>query len=176
MPKFTNPLILLAIFIFLSNSSYCQTGDEWIVDGQEYYKIPIGEEGIYKIEFSNLSALGIALDKIDPRNFQLFRNGEEQYLYVRGEQDGSFDQGDVIEFYGQKNDGTLESALYKSASDQPHKDYSIFTDTSSYYLTWSASPSSKRFAALFNQTITTLSTQGYLIYLGTPNIIAYKAR
>jgi len=29
--------------------------------------------------------------------------------------------------------------------------------------------------ALFNQTITTLSTQGYLIYLGTPNIIAYKA-
>tara|TARA_B110000238_G_scaffold116474_1_gene126425 strand:- start:4002 stop:8951 length:4950 start_codon:yes stop_codon:yes gene_type:complete len=154
MPKFTTPLILLAIFIFLSNSSYCQTGDEWIVDGQEYFKIPIGEEGIYKIEYSNLTALGTAIDNVDPRNFQLFRNGEEQYLYVRGEQDGSFDQGDVIEFYGQKNDGTLESALYKSASDQPHKDYSIFTDTSSYYLTWSTSPSSKRFSAYYDNNYT----------------------
>jgi hypothetical protein len=164
MPKFTNHLILLAVFIFLSNSSYCQTGDEWIVDGQEYYKIPIGEEGIYKIEFSNLSALGIALDKIDPRNFQLFRNGEEQHVYVRGEQDGSFDQGDMIEFYGQKNDGTLESALYKSASDQPHKDYSIFTDTSSYYLTWSTSPSSKRFAAYYDNNYSGKTSNIYFMH------------
>lgn len=154
MPKFTYPLILLAIVIFLSNSSYCQTGDQWIMDGQEYFKIPIGEDGIYKIEYSNLTVLGPAIDNVDPRNFQLFRNGAEQHIYVYGQQDGSFDQGDFIEFYGQKNDGTLETKLYKSATDQPHQDYSIFTDTSSYYLTWSSSPSSKRFSVYYDNNYT----------------------
>ncbi len=164
MPKFTKTIVLISALIFLSNTSYCQTGDEWIVDGQEYYKITIGEEGIYKVEFSNLTALGIALDKIDPRNFQLFRNGEEQHIYVNGEQDGSFDSGDVIEFYGQKNDGTLESALYKSTSDQPHKDYSIFTDTSSYYLTWSTSPSSKRFSAYYDNNYSGKTSNIYFMH------------
>jgi len=164
MPKFTKTIVLISALIFLSNTSYCQTGDEWIVAGQEYYKITIGEEGIYKVEFSDLTTSGIALDNIDPRNFKLFRNGEEQYIYVRGEQDGSFDTTDVIEFYGQKNDGTLESALYKSTSDQPHKDYSIFTDTSSYYLTWSTSPSSKRFAAYYDNNYSGKTSNSYFMH------------
>ena len=150
MPKITKYLILIAGLVLVSHTSFSQTGDEWIVDGQEYYKIPVGKEGIYKIDYANLTALGPALDNVDPRNFQLFRNGQEQYIYVQGEQDGSFDQGDLIEFYGQKNDGTLETKLYKSPSDQPHQDYSIFTDTSSYYLTWSSSPSSKRYSAYYD--------------------------
>jgi len=150
MPKITKYLILIAGLVLVSHTSFSQTGDEWIVGCQEYYKIPVGKEGIYKIDYANLTALGPALENVDPRNFQLFRNGQEQYIYVQGEQDGSFDQGDLIEFYGQKNDGTLETKLYKSPSDQPHQDYSIFTDTSSYYLTWSSSPSSKRYSAYYD--------------------------
>ena len=61
MLKITKYLILIAGLVLVSHTSFSQTGDEWIVDGQEYYKIPVGKEGIYKIDYANLTTLGPAL-------------------------------------------------------------------------------------------------------------------
>jgi len=139
-------LILIPIYSF-SQQEY---GNEWIEDySQNYFKVPIYKEGVYRIDFDVLNDdPNINVSVLDPRNFQIFHNGSEQYIYVKGETDGSFDSVDYIEFYGNKNDGTLDSLLYDNSSSQPHTKYSLFTDTAYYFLTWNTSTSNKRMEIL----------------------------
>ena len=82
----------------------------------EWYKIGLSETGIYKLTASDLSALGINVSGIDPRQIRIYHNGggvlpeknaiarpddlEEVPIYVAGEADGRFDNNDYILFYG----------------------------------------------------------------------------
>src|SRR5690606_14661512 len=49
---------------------------------------------------------------------------------------GPLAKSDQIEFYGKINDGVPDSALYVNSRQQPHPYYSLYSDTSSYFLTW----------------------------------------
>lgn len=125
--------------------------NEWINFSQMYYKIPVVQDGVYRINLSMLVSSGIPASSIDPRKFQIFFRGEEQYIYVKGEDDGIFNSSDYIEFYGKHNDGSLDSTLYKGELynkpvRQPNPYYSLFSDTSVYFLTWSASTANRRLA------------------------------
>ncbi|HEY4799607.1 MAG TPA: C25 family cysteine peptidase, partial [Bacteroidia bacterium] len=141
-------LVLLSLFA----NSYCfsqpqKYWNEWINFSQSYFKIPITKNGIYRIDSLTLAHAGITA--VDPRNFQLFFRGQEQYIYVKGEADGVFNSSDYLEFYGQKNDGSLDSVLYKGylynqTVRQPNPYYSLFSDTSAYFLTWNNLTSNKR--------------------------------
>jgi hypothetical protein len=112
-------------------------GNEWINYSQKYYKIKVPATGIYKLDQAYLQAAGIT--GVDPRNFQLFRRGEEVSIHISGEADGSFDAGDFIEFYGEMNDGTLDRELYKDPNaNHINTYYSLYTDTAAYFLTWSS--------------------------------------
>ncbi len=110
-------------------------GNEWIDYNRQYYKINVYQNGIYRINYSALQLAGFLSNNPDPRSFQIFGRGEELYIYVKGESDGSFDVDDYIEFYGQKNDGWLDKYIYDNPSNQANTDYSLFTDTATYYLT-----------------------------------------
>lgn len=123
--------------------------NEWINFSQKYYKIPVTQNGIYRLDYSTLSNAGIPVSTLDPHNIQIFFRGEEQYIYIKGEADSIFNSSDYIEFYGQKNDGTLDSILYKGdlynkPARQPNPYYSLFNDTSAYFLTWNSSSLNKR--------------------------------
>ncbi|RNI31986.1 hypothetical protein EFA69_05650 [Rufibacter immobilis] len=123
-------------------------GNEWINYSQKYYKIKVPATGIYRLDYTYLQAAGIT--GVNPQNFQLYRRGQEVAIHVEGQADGSFDNNDFIEFYGEKNDGTLDRELYKDA-DRHHINpyYSLYTDTAAYFLTWSSTPG-KRMEA-YNQ-------------------------
>lgn len=130
--QFIWPLLLLT-----THSSFSQVnGNEWIVTGQSYFKIPITQPGIFQITRDQFRRADISLDEIDPRTVQLFHRGREQAIQVVGESDGQFDAGDVILFRGQGNDGVSDSVLYRPASAQTHPFYSLFSDTTYYFLTW----------------------------------------
>ena len=82
------------------------------------YKMEISETGIYKLTYSYLkNELNISdIDNIDPRKIQLLGNGggmlpidpdddrtddlKENKIVIIGEEDGRFDAGDYILFYG----------------------------------------------------------------------------
>lgn len=82
----------------------------------EWYKIGLPETGIYKLTYSDLSDLGINVAQVDPRQIRIYHNGGgvlpemnaearhddlvELPIYVSGEADGKFDNGDYILFYG----------------------------------------------------------------------------
>ena len=81
-----------------------------------WYKIGLTETGIYKLTYSDLSNLGVDVANVDPRQIRIYHNGGgvlpemnaiarhddlvEVPIYVSGEADGKFDNGDYILFYG----------------------------------------------------------------------------
>ncbi|HKZ38730.1 MAG TPA: C25 family cysteine peptidase, partial [Chryseolinea sp.] len=153
-------LVLISLFIVFKSSA--QLGNEWINFNQDYYKIPVAKEGIYKLTYNDLQGAGFPVGGIDPKNIQLFHRGIEQNIFVEGETDSQFDPSDFIEFYGQRNDGTLDGELYKPATSQPHKFYNLYSDTTSYFLTVGSS-SGKRISTFYETNANNLPVEPYHI-------------
>ncbi len=102
-------------------------------------RIIIAEEGIYKISYEyimeSLAALNFPLeyelafdwDEIDPRNLELTCMGNSVPIHFVGAADGSFDQGDYFEFYGNRHYGenhyyddyTSENSYFLKLLDHP---------------------------------------------------------
>lgn len=133
---FLAPLLALFLFMVVIPCQAQVYGNEWIEEEQEYFKIPVGKSGIYAIPFGQLSAAGVPSSFLStPENLQLLHRGKEQAIHI---------QNDSLFFYGQQNDGTLDSLLYKPSHRQPHKYYNLYSDTTAYFLTWSPSVPGKR--------------------------------
>lgn len=110
-------------------------GFEWIKPWQPYYKFKIAKEGLYRIDSITLASIGLNLSAINPVRFQLYRDGEEQAVYVEGSGDGVFNSTDFIEFYARPNDGKLDAEFYQNPANQPHQYNSLITDTAFYFFT-----------------------------------------
>ncbi|MFY0642950.1 MAG: hypothetical protein JXR19_00630 [Bacteroidia bacterium] len=145
-------------------SSFAQYGNDWINFSQKYFKIKIGEEGIYRLDHQSLANAGLPISTIDPHSFSLFRHGIEIPIYIDGEADNSFDAGDFIEFYGYMNTGELDNALYRSPGEQPHQQISLMTDTAIYFLTWNSSTSNQRISTQTNQNYNGKTSDDWIWY------------
>jgi hypothetical protein len=137
-------LYIILLFPFLSNAQY---GNEWIDYGQKYYSFKIWQDGVYKLDYSLLASAGVPVSTIDPDNFQIFGFDQEQYIWVEGSGDGSFDAGDYIVFYAKKNTSWLDSMIYDNPNDVSNKYYPHYNDTINYYLSWNGSTTNKRIQA-----------------------------
>ncbi|MDB5256306.1 MAG: hypothetical protein JWM14_1001 [Chitinophagaceae bacterium] len=117
------------LFIFTLCTSFvkAQEGREWIVAGQPYWKIPVAEEAVYKIPFTQLNSAGISTSS--PNKIQLWFRGVEQSIYL---------DGTDLYFYAKGNDGSLDSLMYEPSSSQSNKYYSLFSDTTYCFLTISS--------------------------------------
>ncbi len=89
--------------------------DNSVLSYGNWYKMSMSETGIYRINYSQLSEMGVPVASINPKNIRMFHNGGgvlpiinrddrhddlvEIPIYVHGEDDGSFDQNDYIIFY-----------------------------------------------------------------------------
>ncbi len=137
--------ILLTLILFYSacQLSFGQNGDEWINFSQTYYKIKTAQDGIYRITYADMQAAGIPVANIDPRRLQLFHRGQEQAIEVVTASADQLASGDYFQFLGKINDGTLDEALYPSAAAHTLPDYSLFADSTAYFLTWALRPTAK---------------------------------
>ena len=110
--------------------------DSWINYNNDYIKIAVTQDGIYRLNKTDLGNIGAPVNSIDLKTFQLFESGTEQQIFVSGETDGAFDEGDYIEFYGTKNYSKNDYRTINS-DNQPYNTYlNIYTDTTYYFLTW----------------------------------------
>ncbi len=78
-----------------------------------WVKIKIDSTGIYKISGRDLKKIGLALPPIDPKTLKVYHIGKfitnsfypdtmiELPIYVKGEEDGKFDEEDFLLFYGE---------------------------------------------------------------------------
>jgi hypothetical protein len=158
--------ILLLFFSFLLHAQN-KYGNEWIKKDQTYLKIKISEKGVFKISYSQLQTLGFLINNPNPKNFQIFYLGEEIFINVIGEQDGSFDANDYIEFYASANNGKFDTSLYKSG-EQPNNEVSLFNDDAYYFLTINKNGFGKRFT---NQSLsnTNLTPEPHIVFTSSVN-------
>lgn len=113
-----------------------------------WYKIGVTQEGVYKINKSFLTSLGIDVSSINPQNIRIYGNGGklmpeknsafrhddliENAITVIGENDGVFDTDDYILFYGQSTDEWKNIPGSKMPFD---RQIHYFSDTSFYFIT-----------------------------------------
>ncbi len=134
----------------LINSPKTESIINSVLNTGDWYKIEIKDNGsgsssgIYKITKSFLESAGINFTGVDPRTIKMYGNGgellpedmvsnrpsdlEEIAIYIQGENDGRFDAGDYILFYGKSvND-------WNGSSDPGgFKHYINYYSNSNYY-------------------------------------------
>jgi len=123
---------LFYLMVCWALAGYGQLGNEWIDFNQSYYKIKIVEDGFYRVTAAELEAQGFPVSSVPANRIQLFRRGEEVAIQVNA----TGGELNYFEFYGQKNRGEGDEDLYIATDAQPHQEYSLFTDTATYFLTW----------------------------------------
>jgi hypothetical protein len=96
---------------------------------QTRLKIYVSQDGIYHLDSGYLGGAGVPLSGVDPRTLRLENRGGEVPIYVAGEADGRFDDGDYIEFWGEKLHGTYTGLNPEIYSD-PYSDVNV------YWLSW----------------------------------------
>ncbi|MCK4352744.1 hypothetical protein KAW65_04975 [candidate division WOR-3 bacterium] len=81
------------------------------------YKILTEQEGLYRISYQNLASIIPEINTIDPRTIKINYYGFEIPIIVKGEDDGSFDTDDWIEFYAKRIKGkNTELNLYSTTN------------------------------------------------------------
>ncbi|GAB4448410.1 MAG: hypothetical protein OHK0036_03880 [Bacteroidia bacterium] len=172
-------IFIIFIFVLGSGNIFSQNyGNEWITYSQQYWKFPIFKQGVYRIDSTSLANAGFPVQSINPQNIQIFLYGQEQYIYIQGEQDGVFNGNDVIEFYAEVKPGILDSGLYTNISALPNPYVGVCSggtlnrDTVYAFITYNNSTNNKR---VIIETDTTFSAHsGPENYLYTETIFAPK--
>ena len=136
-----NKIFTIFLLLISSLTFSQQFGNEWINYNQEYYSFPVTEDGIYRLSSTALLNAGVDVNDIPNNFFRLYGRGQEQYIYLKVNNFGILE---YIEFYAEKNDGWLDTALYFSPNTQTNPYYSLINDTAYYYLTWGNTTSTKR--------------------------------
>jgi len=165
-------LLTTAVFICFTNFLSAQMnidgqeifGNEWIDFNQDYFKITLSEDGIYRIYGSELQQNGIDLNQFQADELQLIHWGKQIPIYVST--NGSFSSTDFIEFIGRKNTGELDKQLYNGwEQKQLNLEYSNITDQTAYFLSWeSGSSNNLRIEAEQHAVNSSVPTEQYYIH------------
>ena len=106
--------IITFIFLFFSIVAYSQVTNSVLANG-DWYKFAVDTTGIFKIDRSFLQQIGISTNNLNPKKIHIYGNGgnllpefngdfrhedlQENAIYIKGEDDTSFDTNDYILFY-----------------------------------------------------------------------------
>lgn len=146
-------LLLLIAPVSLSaqiwNGADTLYGNEWIDFSKTYYKIKIATDGIYRISYQTLSDAGFPVNTVPADQFRLYRYGRQEPIYISA--NGLLSNPDYIEFFGERNRDMLDRHLF----EDPDKEnlnpwYSLFNDTSAYYLCWQTAGQPLRYTVVPN--------------------------
>jgi hypothetical protein len=112
----------------------------------EWFKFYIEETGIYRLNRSFLSDLGINVNNLDPRTIKIYGNGglmipqrnsvdypidpTENAIMVVGEEDGVMNNNDYVLFYAQGPHGRHQHDY----NQQFNTNLNLFTDRTYYYI------------------------------------------
>lgn len=125
--------IAFCVLIFTYITTYAQNfNNEWIDYNKTYYKFKVGQNGLYRINQSQL--INVGLGNVNAEYFQLWRNGEQVTIFT-SKAVGLFSNNDYIEFWGIINDGKMDRVLYANPNHQLSTELNLLTDSSTYFLT-----------------------------------------
>ena len=136
-------LLLLGLYI-KANDSFSQTSstvgvhgvkEDWMQKGQDYWVIPIGNKGIYRISTEELVKNGLPhLNDTSNYQFQLYALGVPIPFFIHHA--NTFSPTSYLEFYGEGDEGKSDDLLFNKTLPRLNPLYSLFTDTTYYFLSW----------------------------------------
>ena len=87
-----------------------------VLSAGSWYKFTISANGVYRLSYTDLKNAGVPVGSINPKNIRIYGNGGgmlpesndsarlddlvENPIFVYGQDDGVFNEGDYILFYG----------------------------------------------------------------------------
>lgn len=139
-------------------------GNEWIDVSRQYFKIKVASDGLYRVPSSVIAAAGISTDVLPGSQYRLFHNGREVPIYVSAA-DQPLGPTDFIEFYGQKNRNEIDQHLFENPeTENLNPKYSMFNDTSAYFLTWQNTGIGARYAPEVNDILNPPAKETFCIF------------
>ncbi len=117
-----------------------------------WYKVRLLSNGVYRITYNELKDMGMNVDNINPKNLAIYGNVagmlpeandaasyddvSQLAIRVHGEDDGSFDAGDYILFYGQ----SPNVWKFNPAENTFHNNFNVYSDFTYYFITAEMGP------------------------------------
>jgi hypothetical protein len=107
----------------------------WYDPNKVYYKIYLGEKGVYRISYDLLVSLNIPINSVEINKLQIFNNGIEIPLYVKDADNNElFNSGDYVEFVGFPPQATQFSY------------FNIYNKQNIYWFSFQADSTGKRYS------------------------------
>lgn len=138
--------LVILFFSLIATKAKAQFGNEWIDYSQKYYAFDITADGIYRLNHSTLTNQGINTNSFSSANIQIFGKEKEIPIHIVDGGDNSFDTGDYILFYAERNNGWLDSTLYPNPNSIGSPGLSLYNDTLTYFFTWNNSSNNLRYS------------------------------
>lgn len=136
--------VVAALLVFLSNAALAQQVNQSVLGAHTWYKLAVAEEGVFKLDYAGFQQMGIDVESLNPNQIRMFGNPSgalpeknsadrpidltEMAIYVSGAEDGSFDEGDYVLFYGQ------EATRWNLVGRHYERDRNYYTDSTFYFL------------------------------------------
>lgn len=121
-------------------------GQSSVLNEGRWFKIGITQTGVYALDATFLRKMGVNPADINPKNIRLFGNGgrmlpqlnkspravdlTENAIVVKGENDGRFDEGDALWFFGK----SPHEIGYDSTQKRFVHQLNVYSDTTFYFL------------------------------------------
>ena len=137
------PLILIYFFVQIISA---QTVNSVLSTG-DWFKFSVDTTGVFKIDKNFLQQLGVSTNDLNPKKIHIYGNGgnllpvlnsdfryndlQENAIYIKGENDGSFDSSDFILFYAK---GAHDWIVDTEQNTAKHRQ-NIYSNEAYYFLT-----------------------------------------
>ena len=145
--------------LFTQSASAQVYGNEWINYNQSYYKFRVFKDSVYRINASDLFALGMPTT-VSGSELQLLREGQEQPIFVSN--NGVLTPADYIEFWATKADGKPNKPLYANPANQSNPYTHIVSDSAYYFLTFNNNPNHLRYTQQANNLVNLPVKENYI--------------
>ena len=151
--RFFHPkLFLLTLALILFNPAkkgLAQTDftSNSVLSSGNWYKFSIPSDGVYRLTYTDLKNAGVPVSTINPKNIRIYGNGGgmlsesndsariddliENPIFVSGQANIQFNEGDYILFYGSGPDRWK----FNKADNNFHHQRNIYSDVTCYFLT-----------------------------------------
>jgi peptidase C25-like protein len=179
----TKSKLILTILLLLGSFNYDVFGqsNSMLASGT-WIKLSVSSENTYKITYADLQSYGVDPGSIDPATFRIFGNGggmlpqansaarpldlDEIAIEVVIQNDGSFNSGDYIIFYGSGPDKIEFDSVTKAFSYQHH-----FSSVENYYYLNFSQNTGKRVVSLPAEGVGNASNYAYNVYAHEIDVI-----
>ena len=144
----TIAFVTTLMILFSGTIGWAQTNTyQSVLSEHTWYRLSVTQEGAYQLDYATLQGMGIDLSTLNPHQIRLFGNPSgalseknsdsrpddltEMAIVVTGADDGSFDEDDMVLFYGQE---PTRWALVDSGNKTYQRERNYYSDTTYYYL------------------------------------------